>query len=236
MKQRSRQCGHSENSVPDMKKSLPTGQLMTLRPEDGTSPTAGQGGREPRGLSVPHAASPRLPDFGARGNQGAAICRQTPHPAPRNPSWPRPPSGAPSLLGRQPPLTHVLVTTVLPRHGDTSASVLGRIFHMKWPSRESVWKVSQTKNSLCKGPGVRAGGAEVGPFQHLVRGTHPAGRGEAWTCPWLTTWTKRPGQGTVQAWAPALAPPPCPGDLPQVTSLPEPRFLIALMGLLGIAP
>lgn len=43
MQQRSRQDGRLENSVPDVKKSLPTGQLTPLRPEDGTLPTAGRG-------------------------------------------------------------------------------------------------------------------------------------------------------------------------------------------------
>lgn len=43
MQRRSRQDGRSENSVPNAKKSLPTGQLTTLRPEDGTPPTAGRG-------------------------------------------------------------------------------------------------------------------------------------------------------------------------------------------------
>lgn len=52
-------------------------------------------------------------------------------PSPQNPSQPYTLPGAPNLLGRQPPLTHILVTTILPRYGDTSATILGGIFHMK---------------------------------------------------------------------------------------------------------
>lgn len=52
-------------------------------------------------------------------------------PSPQNPSQPYTLPGAPNLLGRQPPLTHILVTTILPRYGDTSATILGEIFHTK---------------------------------------------------------------------------------------------------------
>lgn len=139
----------------------------------------------------------------------------TPEPQPASPSiW-----GSPTAEERA-TLTHVLVTTVLARRGDTPASVRGRIFHVKWPGRESVGGVSRIRSGLCKGPGVRAGGAEAGPLPHLVGAAHPAGHGGARTCPRLATWAELPGLGS------SPSSPSWHGDLPQVTALREPRLLV----------
>lgn len=86
-----------------------------------------------RTLSLLHSVTPlglKSRDTGHRGStQGTAPTGKchTLHPGSKLllPSvW------APNLLGRQPPLTHILVTSVPPRHVDTSASVLGATFHM----------------------------------------------------------------------------------------------------------
>lgn len=252
MQRRSRQDGRSENSVPDAKKSLPTGQLTTLRPEDGTLPTAGRGvarrGVMGRGEAGWQLGGPSVPHAHAERRAGAASCVT---PAPRHscrrrsgrchlpadttPFTPEPQPASPSIWGsptaeERATLTHVLVTTVLARRGDTPASVRGRIFHVKWPGRESVRGVSRIRSGLCKGPGVRAGGAEAGPLPHLVGAAHPAGHGGARTCPRLATWAELPGLGS------SPGSPSWHGDLPQVTALREPRFLVAHMGLLVMAP
>lgn len=242
MQRRSRQDGRSENSVPDAKKSLPTGQLTTLRPEDGTPPTAGRGvarrGVMGRGEAGWQLGGPSVPHAHAERRAGAASCVT---PAPRHscrrrsgcchlpadttPFTPEPQPASPSIWGsptaeERATLTHVLVTTVLARRGDTPASVRGRIFHVKWPGRESVGGVSRIRSGLCKGPGVRAGGAEAGPLPHLVGAAHPAGHGGARTCPRLATWAELPGLGS------SLGSPSWHGDLPQVTALREPRLLV----------
>lgn len=252
MQRRSRQDGRSENSVPDAKKSLPTGQLTTLRPEDGTLPTAGRGvarrGVMGRGEAGWQLGGPSVPHAHAERRAGAASCVT---PAPRHscrrrsgrchlpadttPFTPEPQPASPSIWGsptaeERATLTHVLVTTVLARRGDTPASVRGRIFHVKWPGRESERGVSRIRSGLCKGPGVRAGGAEAGPLPHLVGAAHPAGHGGARTCPRLATWAELPGLGS------SPGSPSWHGDLPQVTALREPRFLVAHMGLLVMAP
>lgn len=257
MQRRSRQDGRSENSVPDAKKSLPTGQLTMLRPEDGMPPTAGRGGARRgvagrgamgRGEAGWQLGGPSVPHAHAERRAGAASCVT---PAPRHscrrrsgrchlpadttPFTPEPQPASPSIWGsptaeERATLTHVLVTTVLARRGDTPASVRGRIFHVKWPGRESVRGVSRIRSGLCKGPGVRAGGAEAGPLPHLVGAAHPAGHGGARTCPRLATWAELPGLGS------SPGSPSWHGDLPQVTALREPRFLVAHMGSLVMAP
>lgn len=63
------------------------------------------------------------------------------------------------LLGRWPPLTHTLVTTLPPRHSDTSASI-----HMPQPSKVT-WKVSQIERACAKGLGL--GREEI----HTIRGS-----------------------------------------------------------------
>lgn len=68
------------------------------------------------------------PGLGRAGVRQALSIRTQGHPGPQVPlvleqreaantipftqdaSWPRPPLGAPNLLGRQPPLTHILMT------------------------------------------------------------------------------------------------------------------------------
>lgn len=196
------------------------------------------GQREGGRASVPHAHVERraascvtpAPRHSCRRRSGrchlpADTTPFTPEPQPASPSiW-----GSPTAEERA-TLTHVLVTTVLARSGDTPASVRGRIFHVKWPGRESVQGVSRIRSGLCKGPGVRAGGAEAGPLPHLVGAAHPAGHGGARTCPRLATWAEVPGLGS------SPGSPSWHGDLPQVTALREPRFLVTHMGLVVMAP
>lgn len=97
------------------------------------------------------------------------------------------------------------------------------------------------RNSLCKGPGVgvrggthlQTGGTEAGPFQTHLSGPHTLLSVDGVSD---LPQAEHPGQGTIQAWAPVPASLLGTGDLVQVTSLPEPRFLTPTKGLLVIAP
>lgn len=123
----------------------------------------------------PDSRAPRPPHasgFGAAGgSQGTATCRQPPRPAPYHPG-----RRSSQSVGRQRPLTHILVTPILPRHGDTPASVLRGTFCRKQPSRESTWQVSWMRKGLYKGPGVgvrggmdlRTEGTEAGLSQNRL--------------------------------------------------------------------
>lgn len=111
---------------------------------------------EPRGLQ-PASPRPRVPSLGAEGgSQGTASCLRA-HTLPLRIHAGRPPARAPRLLGRQPPLTHTLVTLFRPdtvthrpacwEESSPRGSQAGRAHEKRW-----------VRSSLCKGPGVRVRG------------------------------------------------------------------------------
>lgn len=196
------------------------------------SPTAGPGWLPPWGRSLLQMASPspRVSGIGAEGGtQGTATCLRLRIQAGL------PPSGAPDLPGRPPPLTHILVTTVPPKRSDTSASVLGGIFHVKWPSRKGTGKVLDEERPVRRAWGRVGGGTRLqtegtaaGPVQSRSSRPH--------TWPGLST------QQSTQAWAPLrsglqarllpLALPLGPGT----SHFPEHHVLTPHTGLLVTAP
>lgn len=100
----------------------------------------------------PEACSPLPPLTGQEETVRALLPASTHHTLHPGSTLALPSVWGAQLLGRWPPLTHTLVTTLPPRHSDTSASI-----HTPPPSKVT-WKVSQTGESLCKGPGAGARG------------------------------------------------------------------------------